>query len=129
MLTDNFSADSVAATAARAVEIARASAGVKKADVVLAPEEKIVDTWSSPFRVDPFTTSVEENMGLLLQADAELRSVAGVTLAETGLLFRRTHEIFLSTIGSAIEQTRLVTGAGMGAYSFADGEIQSPTGW
>jgi len=48
--TDNFSADSVAATAARAVEIARASAGVKKADVVLAPAEKIVDTWSSPFR-------------------------------------------------------------------------------
>ncbi|MCZ6750397.1 MAG: TldD/PmbA family protein [Acidobacteria bacterium] len=122
--TDNFSAESVAATAARAVEIARASAGVKKADVVLAPEEKIVDTWSSPFRVDPFTTSVEDNMGLLLQADAELRSVAGVTLAETGLQFRRTHEIFLSTIGSAIEQTRLVTGAGMGAYSFADGEIQ-----
>ncbi|MEE8177073.1 MAG: TldD/PmbA family protein, partial [Acidobacteriota bacterium] len=104
--------------------IARASAGVKKADVVLAPEEKIVDTWSSPFRVDPFTTSVEENMALLLQADAELRSVAGVTLAETGLLSRSTHEIFLSTIGSAIEQTRLVTGAGMGAYSFAEGEIQ-----
>jgi len=122
--TDNFASESLAATVQRAIEIARASAAVKKADTVLAPESKIIDTWSSPYRRDPFATSVEDNLDLLLKADAEMRSVAGVTLAEAGLLFRRRHQIFLSTLGSVIEQTRVVTGAGIAAHSFAANEIQ-----
>src|SRR3990172_6275845 len=43
--TDNLSPDSLAAVAQRAVEIARASALAKKADIVLAPEQTIVNTW------------------------------------------------------------------------------------
>ena len=122
--TDDLSAESLARVAAHAVAIARASTLAKKTDVALAPEKKIVASWSSPFRVDPFTTSVEENLDLLLKADAEMRSVAGVTLAEASLNFRLVHQFFLSTEGSAIEQTRLVTGAGVVAFSFANGEIQ-----
>jgi TldD protein len=122
--TDDLSSDSLAAVAKRAVEIARASARAKNTDVALAPEQKIVATWTSPFQVDPFTTSVEQNLELLLRADAEMRAVRGITLAETSLHFHRIHQIFLSTEGSAIEQTRLVTGAGIVAYSFASDEIQ-----
>ncbi|MBI4480493.1 MAG: TldD/PmbA family protein, partial [Acidobacteria bacterium] len=122
--TDDLSADSLAATARRAVDIARSSAMARKKYVVLAPEEKTVASWTSPFRLDPFATSVEENLALLLRADKEMRSVAGITLAEAALHFNRTHEIFLSTEGSAIEQTRLVTGAGIVAYCFANDEIQ-----
>src|SRR3990172_6669845 len=48
--TDNLAAESLAATAKRAMEIARASALAKKAAVILAPEEKRTVTWSSPFR-------------------------------------------------------------------------------
>ena len=122
--TDDLSADSLAAVAKRAVEIARASAMAKKTDVNLASEEKFVDTWNSSFRIDPFSTSVEENLNLLLRADAEMRAVPGVTLAETSLHFQRTRQFFMSTEGSAIEQTRVVTGAGMVAYSFLNDEIQ-----
>ena len=122
--TDDFSNESLAAVAARALAIARSSALVKKEDVLLAPEEKVVASWASPFRIDPFSTSVEENLDLLLRADAEMRAVPGITLAEASLHFRRVHQLFLSTEGSAIEQTRLVTGAGIVAYSFADNDIQ-----
>jgi len=122
--TDNLSPDSLAAVSKHAVEVARSSALAKKTDVMLAPEQKIVDTWASPCRVDPFTTSVEQNLDLLLRADAEMRSVAGVTLAEASLHFRHARQIFMSTEGSVIDQTRVITGAGIEAYSFANSEIQ-----
>src|SRR5579864_8555322 len=72
----------VEATAARAVEIAKASAGVKREDVRLSAEKPAIAEWSTPYQIDPFTISVEQNIELLLRIDAELRSVAGVTLAD-----------------------------------------------
>ncbi|OFV98685.1 MAG: peptidase C69, partial [Acidobacteria bacterium RIFCSPLOWO2_02_FULL_61_28] len=122
--TDDLTKNSLEAVAARALGIARASALAKKTDVVLAPEEKIVATWISPFRIDPFSTSVEANLDLLLRADAEMRSVPGITLAEASLHFRRTRQLFMSTEGSVLDQTRVITGVGIEAYSFADTEIQ-----
>src|ERR1051325_9647433 len=74
--SDDLSWSSVEATAARAVEIARASAQAKHEDVRLAPEKPAVAEWTSPFQVDPFSISVEQNLDLLLKIDAELRSVA-----------------------------------------------------
>src|SRR5579885_16869 len=122
--TDNLSNESIATTAQRAIEIARASALAKKTDIVLAGRENGVDQWSSPFRIDPFTTSIEDNLALLLRADEEMRAVKGITLAEGALHFRRSREIFLSTEGAAIEQTRIVSGAGIAAFCFAQDEIQ-----
>ena len=122
--TDNLSPDSLAAVSKHAIEVARSSALAKKTDVMLAPEQKIVDTWASPCRIDPFTTSVEQNLDLLLRADAEMRSVPGITLAEASLHFRRTRQLFMSTGGSVLDQTRVITGVGIEAYSFADTEIQ-----
>src|SRR4051812_31032527 len=59
----------VEATAARAVEIARASAIVKREDVRLVPEKPVIAEWSTPYKIDPFTTSVEQNIELLLKVD------------------------------------------------------------
>ena len=73
----------VQATAHRAIEIAKASAQVKKENVRLAPEPAAVAEWTSPYEIDPFTTSVEHNLSLLLKIDAEIRVNPGVTLAET----------------------------------------------
>jgi TldD protein len=114
----------VEATAAQAVEIAKASARVKKEDVRLAPEKAAVSEWSTPYEIDPFTISVEQNIELLLKIDAELRSVAGITLAETNLNFGREEQWFASSEGADIHQTRLSTGAGYAAYAFAGSEIQ-----
>jgi TldD protein len=50
--------------------------------------------------------------------------VKGVTLAEVSLTFARSHQLFLSTGGSRIEQTRTHSGAGLSASAFADGDLQ-----
>src|SRR5246500_3590653 len=114
----------VEATAARAVAVARASAQVKRENVRLVPEEPAVGEWSTPFQIDPFSISIEQNIDLLLQIDAELRCVAGITLAETNLNFNREEQWFASSDGADIHQTKLSTGAGYAAYAFAGNEIQ-----
>jgi TldD protein len=115
---------SVEATAARAVAIAKASSQVKQSDVRLVPERPVQAEWSSPCKIDPFTISIEQNLTLLEKIDSELRSVKGVTLAETNLNFRREEQWFASSEGANIHQTKFTTGAGFVAYAFAGNEIQ-----
>jgi len=115
---------SVEATAAHAVEIARASAKVKQSDVKLVPEQAVTAEWTTPYEIDPFTIPVEENLYLLQKIDADLRAVQGVTLAETNMNFRREEQWFFSSEGSNIYQTKYSTGAGYVAYAFAGSEIQ-----
>src|ERR1700692_4090336 len=112
------------ATAARAVEIAHASAEVKQRDIRLAPENSVTAEWTTPYAIDPFTTSVESNIALLLKVDSQLCGVAGLTLAEANLNFNREEQWFLSSEGSDIHQTKYSTGAGYTAYAFAGNEIQ-----
>jgi len=114
----------VEATAAQAVEIARASARVKREDIRLAAEKSAVAEWTTPHKIDPFSVSVEQNIDLLLKIDAELRAVAGITLAETNLNFNREEQWFISSEGTDIHQTKITTGAGYAAYAFANNEIQ-----
>src|SRR5947207_11054168 len=122
--SDDLSRAGVEATAARAVEIAKASARVKQNDVKLAPEKAVTAEWTSPYQIDPFTTSVEQNLELLLKIDSELRSVPGVTLAETNMNLRREEQWFVSSEGADIHQTKYTTGVGYAAYAFAGTEIQ-----
>jgi TldD protein len=114
----------VEATAARAVEVARASARVKQHDIQLAPEKPVVAEWTTPHLIDPFTVSVEQVIDLLLRIDAELRSVDGVTLAETNVNFNREEQWFVSSEGADIHQTKISTGAGYAAYVFVGNELQ-----
>jgi TldD protein len=122
--TDDLSREGLEGAAALAVEIARSSALAKKADVLLAPEECCQAVWESPCRIDPFRVPVEHNLELLLKVDAELRRNPGVTLAEASMVFTRNRQIFASSLGSLIDQTRITSGAGFVAYSYKDGEIQ-----
>ena len=122
--TDDLARASIDRTAARAVEIARASATAKKRDVKLAKEPKIIDRWEAPCRIDPFSIPVSTCLELMLDVDAELRRVKGVTLAEASMDFRRIEQLFLSTAGSEIDQVKTQTGAGFVATSFAGSEIQ-----
>ncbi|MBI1791775.1 MAG: TldD/PmbA family protein [Acidobacteria bacterium] len=122
--SDDLSAGGIEAAAALAVEIARASSLARKQDIVLAPEEKHEAVWVSPCRLDPFAVSVDRNLQVLLAIDAELRRNPAVTLAEASMEFSRDRQIFVSTLGSAIDQTRTVTGAGFAAFSYRGNEIQ-----
>src|ERR1700739_2918061 len=98
--TDRMTREGVAACAAQAVSIAKASALAKRGDVVMAPENAYVDSWQSPFRKDPFEIPLETQLALLLAADAEMRRVKGVTLTETDMQFRKIDSWFDSSSGS-----------------------------
>src|SRR5258708_19174486 len=122
--TDELGREAAERTAAQAVEIARASSRVKEHPVRLAPEPAAKVEWTTPCKVDPFTTSIEQNLDLLMKIDAELLAVSGVTLAESNLHFGRYEQWFYSSEGSDIHQTRYITGAGFAAFSFQGTEIQ-----
>ncbi len=122
--TDRLTREGVRACAAQAAAIARASALAKRHDVVLAPEQAYVDTWQNPYIKDPFRISMVQQLDLLFAADAEMRKVAGITLAETSMTFRRIEQLFASTIGSRIHQVKVQSGAGIVATSFSGKELQ-----
>jgi TldD protein len=122
--TDDLTRDGIARAAALAVEIARAGAAAKKNDVVLAPEDAYQAVWASPCRIDPFSISVDRNLSELLAIDAELRHDPAINLAEASMTFTRHHQVFVSTLGSLIDQTRVTSGAGFAATCYKDADIQ-----
>src|ERR1700746_1950095 len=122
--TDRLTREGVAACAAQAVSIAKASALAKRSNVVMAPEKAYVDSWQSPFQKDPFEIPLETQLALLLAADAEMRKIKGVTLTETNMQFRKIDSWFASSIGSRIHQRKVISGCGIAATSFQGEEIQ-----
>jgi TldD protein len=67
---------------------------------------------------------VDRNLAVLLAVDKELRRNPAVSLAEASMHFERRRQVFASTLGSLIDQTRHTTGAGFSALSYKDGDIQ-----
>src|SRR5438270_10558963 len=122
--TDRLTREGVAACAAQAVSIAKASALAKRGEVARAAELPYLDRWQSPFRKDPFEIPLETQLALLLAADAEMRRVKGVTLTETDMQFRKIDSWFASSIGSHIHQRKVISGCGISATSFQSEEIQ-----
>src|SRR5260370_36204011 len=75
--TDRLTREGVAACAAQAGSIAKASALAERSDVVMAPEKAYVDSWQRPFCKDPFEIPLETQLALLVAADAEGRRRLG----------------------------------------------------
>jgi TldD protein len=121
--TDDLSPEGISRAAALTLDIARTGSAAP-GHVVLAPESKYEAVWVSPAAIDPFSISIESNLSTLLAIDAELRRNPGINLAEASMHFERRRQVFASTLGSVIDQTRTVSGAGFSALSYRDAEIQ-----
>src|SRR5271169_1698302 len=122
--TDQLTREGVAACAAQAVAIGKASALAKKENVQLAQEACYVDSWQGPCLKDPFEIPLEAQIELLLRADAAMRQIKGVTLTETDMQFRKIDSWFASSAGSKIHQRRNLSGCGIVATSFQGDAIQ-----
>ncbi|MEA2640059.1 MAG: TldD protein [Chloroflexota bacterium] len=107
-----------------AVAIARASSLAKRTDVDLAPVTVEHGSYRTPVQIDPFSISLESKIALLLQADAAMRAVPGLAIAEGSLQCLRSVKTFASTAGSYLEQEIVETGAGIVATAVGDGEVQ-----
>lgn len=122
--TDDLSTAGIEKAASLAIEIARAGTLARQFSVSLAPEDAHVAEWVSPCAIDPFSTTLEQNLTLLTAIDEELRRTEGITLAETSMIMTRKRQFFASSSGSRIDQTRTVMGAGYSALSFREHELQ-----
>jgi TldD protein len=110
--------------AAAAVDTAKASAILKKADVELVPEEPHVDVWRTPFDKDPFSVPLETKIDLLLKINAEMVKVKDIKVASSSTGFKRELQFFANSEGSFIEQDLLRSVVGYSATAVGEGDMQ-----
>lgn len=116
--------DEAARVARLAVEIARASATVASHPIELVPEPAHVDTWTSPYELDPFEIPLENKIGLFVAATQEMDLVPEIRVSRATLDCVRQRGWFVSSEGSDIEQTILHTGAGIEATAVSGDDLQ-----
>jgi TldD protein len=109
----------------QAMEIGRASGLVRGERVDLGPPVATRGAYVTPVEIDPFSISLEERLGVLLAADAEMARVEGVRVRQTNLVIIREKKWFASTESAYTEQTIIETGGGIVATAVGDGEVQS----
>ncbi|HLJ36659.1 MAG TPA: TldD/PmbA family protein, partial [Ktedonobacteraceae bacterium] len=98
-----------------AVQIARASALVAGEPVRLSPLAQQRGSYRTPMAIDPFTVPLNQKVQLLLDADAAMQSVRGVTLTGGRIEYSREQKLFVSSEGSEVEQELFDTGAAIAA--------------
>lgn len=111
--------------AARAVEVAKASATLRKDSVRLAPEPVYNDIWTSPYLIDPFKVSLEDKLKVLFEVDKKIRQNEKIVIARASMSFWREHQWFANSEGSNIEQIFLRSGCASSATAKEGSEVQT----
>ena len=113
--------------AARAVELAKAHARLRRQPVTLAPAPPMVDVWQTPLEKDPFRIPLEDKVELLLAINAEAMKVPGVKFASSSYDGVGEWKLFASSEGAFLEQsqTRVDAGYDVTAVDTAKGEFES----
>ncbi|MBI4834925.1 MAG: TldD/PmbA family protein [Planctomycetes bacterium] len=109
---------------ALAVEIAQASARLKKEDIKLTQEPVYKDKWQTPYLIDPFKVPMDEKLDILFKVDAILRKNRKIAVAISSMGFRKERQWLATSEGSFIEQLLLRSGAGYSATAVDKGESQ-----
>jgi len=107
-----------------AVEIARASRLARRGPVQLGPPVRSVGTYRTPVVRDPFSVSLEEKLDLLFRADAAMRAVRGIGVAESSIECQRVQKTFANSEGAYVEQELIETGGGLEALAVGEHEVQ-----
>jgi len=120
-----ISKDEIERTVERSVSIAKASAMVKRKDVILVEEKAQQDKYSTPMKKDPFEVSLEEKLDVLVRTER--------LLAEQSLLIKtsysyynalREKKLFMSSEGAEIQQQITWCGGGIMGIAVKNGEVQ-----
>ncbi|MCK4234204.1 TldD/PmbA family protein [candidate division WOR-3 bacterium] len=107
-----------------AIEIAKGSSLAKKADVRLTKEKIYVDTYKTPYKMDPFSISLKEKIGLLLSISEKMKKFKEISLRESNLRFYSDKKVFANTEGSLITQDIMESGGGFQATAIKGNDIQ-----
>lgn len=112
-------------TAALAVQIARAAARVSpRTAFTWGPPLAERGSYVTPIQIDPFTISLEDKLGLLLDVDALMAREPGLRVRESSLMFTHEEKHFASTEGARLRQTLYESGGGLIATAINDDEVQ-----
>ena len=106
------------------IEIALASAQSSNGPVSLGPPVTSRGVYTTPIKVDPFSISSEDKLGLLLEADHRMGSVKGITARSGNLVFIKEQKTFVNSDGAHVEQTIYEAGGGIMATARGNGEVQ-----
>jgi TldD protein len=112
-------------TAAQALGVARAAAGISRARVTLAPTAPARGSYRSVVRRDPFAVSQEEKLALLFAATGELARDPRIRAARGTLTFVRQHKRLVTTEGHDLDQELTLSGGGIAAVAVEGHEAQS----
>jgi len=123
--TSTLTREEAMAAAQRAVAIAKASATALRKPVRIVPEAPRVETFRTPFEIDPFTVPIEEKTGLLLEINRRLLSVKGVSKANGFMTLRKDERVYLNTEGSDLSSIVVTSGVGYQATAIGDGDARS----
>ena len=96
------------AAAAQAVDIAKANAILATRKVTLADADKVVTTWTSTFKKDPFDVPLETKIAFLLKLN-QTALVPRVSFVTSQLQFADEQKYFASSEGSRIVQRLIRT--------------------
>jgi len=100
----------VARAAARAVEVARASALARAPQGIRwAKEDRHEDAFHTPHIKDPFKVPIDEKVGLLLRANGEAMRVRGVKKCHSWLYFHRERRYLANSEGTAVTSDAVVS--------------------
>jgi TldD protein len=110
--------------AARAVEIARASALVRGRPAEIGPPLPTRGRYETPVRIDPFSVPVEAKLDLLMTTCEAMLAVPRVSAAECSVYCQHETKTFASTEGALVEQELYETGCMSEATAVDEGEVQ-----
>jgi TldD protein len=97
-------AASVRRVTEQAIAIARANAVFQRKPIELVPTPKVVATWKSEFKKDPFEVPVDDKIQFLLKLNQTAMKTKGVSFVNSGVSFQNEQKFYASTDGSSIEQ-------------------------
>jgi TldD protein len=110
--------------AAMAVRIARASARHQRSPVQLDERPPAVGRYETDLAEDPFEVSIEETVGLLLEAERAMAAVSGTTTTSAGYEAFREWKDFYATDGSRTEQVITHVGAALEVNAAGEDDVQ-----
>jgi TldD protein len=108
-------------SALRAAAFAKAAPGGHRRS--LAPVEAHEAEYRTPLERDPFSVSIADKVALCLHAEEGMRH-ADVIVRSAFVRAFREHKVFVSSLGSAIDQELVETGGGIDATASRDGLLQ-----
>lgn len=109
--------DNIKIVAEKALRIAKSSRTIQKEKINLAPKDIVVDHYSTPIEIDPFTVSKSVKIDLLISAEEAMRSGGKLFKTKGFMQFQKEEKTFADTEGSYITQTLYESGAGIEAVA------------